>query len=374
MRMSKKIHSLSVRPRTRFGAMLFFGALIAPGLAHASTVMTPSQMRLEAEKARNQVFDFEVTCGVNGVSSLILDQPGYADTCPSYPPALAKCLVFGNQDQARYLCMCADSHDPVSGDVPADEIPKLVGSVPGSKALDAFEELCTGRFTAACGPFPESVEARCQNEAGKCGLLARGNRRDGGFNNAHSLCACEEGFVWESAQEFKDEFLLDQASANALCTAQLESCNRSVKDPVLHDFQSLPAGAYTNRMFGCRSETKERLDECVVHSRDGEAEDSFRCYCSGTELSGEVYVDGGGVAQGMAKACGDLLTRCEHFEPDPPDPEDDEEDEPKDDEELSWEEIFDALGCRAAPSSGFGSLLGVWGAFLLGVRFRRRRF
>lgn len=376
MRLSKKKHSMFVQPRSLFCAIFLSGAVIAPGLAHASTVMTPSQMRLEAEKARSQQFDFEATCGVDGVSSLSLGYPAYAAQDPSYPPEMAKCVVFGNQDQARFLCMCADLEDPVTGDVPADKLPKLGNPETGPDAFDSFEELCTGQFNAACGPFPEPLEVECGNEKGECGLFARGNKREGGLNHAYAGCECYEGFAWELSQNFNEDFFLDQAGADALCAAQLDSCNRSVNDPVLHDFQSLPASAYTHRSFGCMAETEERLDECVVYSGNAEGQDSFQCFCSGTEMAGEVDVDRDGAAQGMAQACGELLTRCEQFDPEGSDEQDEsEKDWPEDEGGSTWEDILDALGCRAAPSSGFGfqSLLGFGALILLGGRFRRRR-
>lgn len=362
---------MSVWSRNLCRLLLFTGVLGVPALGHASNLMTRSEMRKEAEKARGRAYNFEVTCDVEGAGSLEIRPSWFADVEPTYPPELARCMVFGNQDRARYVCLCADTEDPVAGTIGRDKIPSLKKGPAGPDAFDAFDELCTGQFNAACGPFPEPVEAICENDDGECFMIGHGNRREGELSVVGSGCECSDGSVWYLQQDLKDELALDQSTASGLCDAQLASC-QGESGPVLHDFQTCDGDAYSRGRFGCVDDEDERYDECVIEVRDDGAHAKFRCDCSGNYVSGEVEVDREGTARSMYAGCRERLHYCKGF--DPVDDNDDGDDDPWP-SDSAWKDFLDALGCRAVPSTGFGfrSLLGLGMLIALSTRFRRRR-
>lgn len=381
MVMSKNTNNL---PFGRISTLMLLSSfLVAPGLAQASKIMPRSEMRRVAQQARGGEYDFEVTCDASGSSTFRLGYPGYAADGPLYPPEMAKCTIFGNQDQARYLCMCADLEDPVAGWIPGGELPTAFDPATGVSAFDAFESLCTSRFSSACGPFPDPVEVHCADEFGECTLDARGFRRDGGLNALSSDCYCSDGPGWFISQELNEDISLDRAGADQLCKAQLESCSGGDRDPVFHDFQLGDKNDYGSSRYGCSQELEDRYDECGIFVNRGGTDASYRCDCAGNYISGELDIDEKELATFLATSCTDLLIRCEDFAPEEDEEEDDDEDEEdtehcpedEDDHAPDWEDILDALGCRAAPGTGFGfqSLLGFGMVIILGGRLRRRR-
>lgn len=372
-----------------FRVMLLAGALIAPSIAQASPVMTSSQMRREAQKTRNGEFHFEANCGIDGLASLRVSREHYSAEEPAYPPDLAKCLVFGNQDQARYICLCADLQDPVTGTISGDKIPTL-GDPGDFDPFDSLRDLCTTQFQATCGPFAEPVEAHCGSYHGECSVTARGNQRDGGLNSVSGDCECmDNDTAWFISQELKQDIALDKAQADDLCEAQLASCE-GVFAPVFHDFQSKNADAYKQTEFGCAFGGDIRYDECMLVHREGDANAEYQCYCSGTDAQGEVAVASEFVADKLAGACQAQLVACKAFDPvdedgwpddeddwpdDDDDGDDDWPDDDDDDDEPSLGDIFDMLGCRATPSSNLGphTLFGFAALIGLGAFIRRRR-
>lgn len=391
MRLSKKHSFRASQHRSVFGVMLLVGTVISPSLAQASADMLPSQMRREALKVRSADFHFEASCGVDGMDSLSVHHEDYDADNPDYPPELAKCMIFGNQDQARYICLCADLKDPVTGDIAAGKIPSL-DDESDMHPYEQFEDLCNAKFNTACGPFPEPIEMECESARGECSLYAQGNKREGGLNYVTTDCYCDgDELGWSLDQQLKKGVSLDRAQADKLCKAQLASCEGEQK-PVIHDFQSQHGSAYNLSRFMCAQESDTRYDACLVKVRDGGAQAEYRCDCSGNYLEGEFPISQEGLASEMASACDDRLRRCEKFEPDMDEDDDWPDDEASEDESQeksedtedtedtkdsmpSLEDIFEAWGCRAAPGSGFGfqSLLGFGALLLLGGRFRRRR-
>lgn len=379
MRLKKEQRIMLPRSRKLFGTLLCSSVLAVPSMGHASSLMTRSEMYKQVQMARGKEFTFEATCGVGGMGSLTFGTPQYSDGEPDYPPEMAKCIIFGNQDQARSICLCADLKDPVVAAIGGDKIPSLdEGSHGSPEFFDALEDMCTGQFNTVCGPFAESVDAYCENEAGECSLFGHGNQREGGLNVVSSGCDCFEGPMWYLEQELKSDIELDTATANGLCQAQLAECQGG-SGPVLHAFQTQNADAYSLNQLGCAKDGEGRYDECLVALQDGKDKADFRCDCAGTMLSGELDLNKDNAASSLHAACEERLVVCQGIEPEEkegPWPDEKEDPWPGDDpSESTWEDILDALGCRAVPSNAFGfqSLLGFGAFIMLSARFRRRR-
>lgn len=385
MGLKKDKQIMSPSARKFFGMLLCSGVLAVPSVGDASSLMTRSEMLKQVQMARGKEFTFEATCGVGGMGFLTIGTPHYSDGDPGYPPEMAKCIIFGSQDQARSICLCADLEDPVEEAIGGDKIPSLDEGFHGPDVFEALEDLCTGQFNAVCGPFAESVDVDCENEAGECMIFGHGSQREGGLNVVGSGCECFEGSMWYLEQELKSDIELDVATANGLCEAQLRECQGG-SGPVLHDFHTQNADAYSLSQLGCDQDGQGRYDECLVALQDDKDKADFRCDCSGTLLSGEIDVNKDNAASSLHAACKERLVVCEGIEPEEdedPWPEGEEgpvpekkDPWPEDDScESVWEDILDALGCRAVPSNAFGfqSLLGFGAFIMLSARFRRRR-
>lgn len=401
MRNFKKQESMFIQPRSLLRLALLSGLLIAPGLAHAAANMTRAEMIHQVENHQGDSFSFEASCNEGGLGSLSVgSRVAHFDDGPAHPPEFVKCLLFGNQDQGRYICTCADLEEPVTGHIPGEQIPSLGDPSEGKSYFESFDELCMEKFNSICGPFPERVKASCSNEQGYCMFSGAGNQREGQLNVLGSECECHGGRAWLVEQNLKKGIALDQSDADALCEAQLASCSGE-QEPIFHDFQNLERDKYETMTFACAEEQEMRYDECYISARDGGEQAMYHCECNGAFISGEVELGSEGVASSMDESCTALLDRCKDVQGDdeeeeeeegtddwPDDDEEDTEEWPDDDDEedtekpsddqdkgTTWEDIVDALGCRATPTSGFGfqSMLGFAALMLLGGRLRRKR-
>lgn len=391
MRLSKKNQGQSLLHQSVFASMLLAGVIVSPSLVRAAVsnqagieIMTVAQMRQNSRKARGKAnFKFETMCGVNGMESLDFDFDHYSDAKLLYPPEMAKCIIFGNQDRARYVCMCADLEDALTGTISGGLIPQIdnfeeEGDDDEDDAYEAFSRFCRAQFNQACGPFPEIVDEYCESERGDCEFRASGTTRDGQYNEVRAGCYCEQGRNWSISQELNEEFTLGGKSGEEMCQAQLAACEPGNED-VFFDFQNRGLDAYSSSKARCaRYEDRgSRYDRCRVETSEDGTQLIYDCFCSGTETEGNEELVVSGVADAMWATCERQLDRCKTF-PSQIDDEDEEElpeEEKTDDEEepsVDIGDIFDALGCRAASNSGFGAFLGLGVVILLGGRFRRR--
>lgn len=384
MRTSGKNKNLSFNRGIGLTAMMLVGAVVASSQAQAAPgkgakVMTIEQMRAEAQKARGESFLFETWCDATGSQSLSILEGAYAREEPPYPPELAKCLVSGSQDGAKYVCLCADREEAFTGTIDGSLIPELKNEDEeedegeSEDSFEAFSDLCRNKFNEVCGPFVEPVEAYCEDERGDCRFSATGNVRNEKYNSVHAGCYCRDQRNWSIHQDLVEDFAMGVDSARDLCEVQLAGCRPSM-DPIFFDFQNLDLTAYEESSITCTQEGPNRYDRCTLE-RDRESGDfSYECYCTGEDVSGSVLGATGSAANTMYEICELQLSHCEDFgveEKDDDWPEEEDEDKPS----LDIDDVLDALGCRAAPTSGFGfqSLLGFSALILLGGCFRRRR-
>lgn len=413
--------------RKLLGVATLTWALTAPRMAAATTTtkLIPSNPVVfsnenhlgaqgkdsDADPAK-QFFSFETSCNANGPGNASLG-PNYAadDSGDSFPNRPTRCVLFGDQDQARYICLCEDRPEAIAGDVdPAifpsfDDLPEPEPG-PGPQVRPVFKalsDMCVTQFNEVCGPFPEPIEVSCRDEQVSCQFEARGTKRDAAYTQMQSNCSCRGSSSWDLYQTFEADFSTDEAELTAQCEASLLSCKNSTA-PDFMEFQNRPSDEFTTQHLGCSQSIGPRYDSCWIHDSEQGSQPTFRCDCSGNEASGVVERSLERSAAALYDACQSALSDCEDFEPkepdfpdifpppvDPPEEEAEAEDDATQDEDggcpsqgadelpdcgvdvNAIQEVLKQLGCRTTPRSelGFGSTLGLALVLLLGRIFRR---
>lgn len=273
-----------------------------------------------------RISSFDTTCNAFGRGILSVGLGGYAAKNElDRSPDLANCLVFGNQDQGHYICLCSDRDEAVSGKIDAEEIPTLDEGVGSGiepspiepKYVKEFEDMCLAKFNSACGPFPERVEASCSDGRSRCEMRAIGTQRDSGHDFADGRCYCEDGSSWTMKQRFEESFSPDEATVQAQCEASLTACSTGTV-PEFAGFQNKPGAAFSMQRVDCRGYTPGKTDECWIRAQGSESPHLYECDCRGNTISGEIDVMLEQSARDLYASCEALLEKCEEFEPNTP--------------------------------------------------------
>lgn len=387
---------MSLNEKSILGVMLLSTVIGLPRAAQASGPPSPADSIRQAQDAKGPDFEFDVNCDQDGVGSMSLHLKNYANPNAALSNS-PKCLVYGNQNGAISMCRCEDLEEPVIEELTPSQLPDMSDTSSIVKTSDRIKEFCVSKFHSVCGPFAKPIETSCENERGHCRLSIRGDARDGDYNRASTTCGCGQRTAWMLSQRFKEDFVIQETDADAMCTAQLESCQEP-NQPVLHDFQAGSADAFHESSVRCLDRSDERSDACVVSLMDGETRANYSCGCSGTPIAGDIHIGQESLASSLFDACDGMLARCKFFDPqeeeESEDGEDTEGDEDIDDGEdtegdadivdgedtegdapndPSLGDIVDSIGCRSASGSDFGLRppLGLGLFILLGLRRRR---
>lgn len=369
----------------------------------------------QAKAEERRSFHFETSCGSDGGGSLTISE-GYSAAADDvdYPPELAKCLVFGNQDRARYICLCADREEAITGQIDGASIPSIEESSrpgpEGSERFNSFSKMCRDQFSKACGPFPEPIEVACANEAAECMMSVRGGKRDAGYDRVYGQCALQNGTGWSIHQVLKGDFAIDQAGLQSRCEASLAAFVDENADADFLDVQNQAGDQFSSQSYSCAHNADGRSDDCWVSASETGDWQQFECDCSGNKRAGRTQVRLDESASALRKVCESALDSCKGFEPKKPEmpdgwPDDWDKDKPADPNQTTGgdepddnggtgprtggplpdsqegndpgADIKDAakwLGCRAAlrDEEGLPTILG-FGALVLLGRLRRRK-
>lgn len=249
---------------------------------------------------------FEVSCGLSGYGSLDVSSGQFVSD-GLVPPEKAGCVLFGDKTNPRYLCLCSDLAEPLSGKIDPKLIPDL--NKPEQENSTALHRLCETKLHTTCGPFAKPLKQACENAKGNCALYMAGHHRNDDFDIYDAHCRCEDGRSMRVSQRHRKSFGFERGSAGRVCKDSLRFCEPG-GNPVFQTSQRLAPSNFVNEDLRCARQNGKYVDQCTILS-EGEGT-THRYECMFGQSDGIYGVLNASEESGVVQRwnqCQDLLDR-----------------------------------------------------------------